>query len=156
MLTTHFVTNIDKLVADALEGLTLTNSDVLYYKKDKVILLTKAVIAKKSHNLQTHVAIISAGGAGHEPSHAAFVGEGMLTAAASGWIFCSANIVPAEFVSAVKLACEKVIGAEPLITQYDAVVGDGDCGYTLKRGRGRALVPHGFVWKHLAYRLHTC
>ena len=37
----------------------------------------------------TRVALISGGGAGHEPAHAGFVGNGMLTAAVSGNIFAS-------------------------------------------------------------------
>jgi dihydroxyacetone kinase len=40
-------------------------------------------IAKKQ------VTIIAGGGAGHEPSHAAFVGENMLTGAVSGQVFAS-------------------------------------------------------------------
>ena len=38
------------------------------------------------------VAIISGGGAGHEPAHAGFVGKGMLTAAVSGEIFASPSV----------------------------------------------------------------
>ena len=37
----------------------------------------------------THVAVISGGGAGHEPAHAGFIGQGMLTAAVSGNVFAS-------------------------------------------------------------------
>ncbi|KAJ4314050.1 dihydroxyacetone kinase Dak1 [Fusarium piperis] len=36
--------------------------------------------------------------------------------------------------SALKRALEKVIAAEPDVTRYDTVVGDGDCGIGLKRG----------------------
>ena len=35
---------------------------------------------------------------------------------------------------ALKSALEKVIAAEPEVTRYDTVVGDGDCGIGLKRG----------------------
>lgn len=35
---------------------------------------------------------------------------------------------------ALKSGLDKVITAEPDITQYDTVVGDGDCGIGLKRG----------------------
>lgn len=38
------------------------------------------------------VALISGGGAGHEPAHAGFVGEGMLTAAVSGGVFASPSV----------------------------------------------------------------
>lgn len=36
--------------------------------------------------------------------------------------------------AALKRALEKVIAAEPDVTRYDTVVGDGDCGIGLKRG----------------------
>ncbi|MCM2129756.1 dihydroxyacetone kinase subunit DhaK [Larsenimonas rhizosphaerae] len=38
------------------------------------------------------VAVLSGGGAGHEPAHAGFVGEGMLTGAVSGSIFASPSV----------------------------------------------------------------
>jgi dihydroxyacetone kinase len=38
------------------------------------------------------VSVISGGGAGHEPSHAGFVGRGLLTAAVSGEIFASPSV----------------------------------------------------------------
>ncbi len=41
---------------------------------------------------KSQVAIISGGGAGHEPAHAGFVGKGMLTAAVSGEIFASPSV----------------------------------------------------------------
>ncbi|EUM08116.1 dihydroxyacetone kinase [Enterobacter sp. BIDMC 29] len=39
-----------------------------------------------------NVAIISGGGAGHEPAHAGFVGKGMLTAAVCGDVFASPSV----------------------------------------------------------------
>lgn len=41
---------------------------------------------------RSKVAIISGGGAGHEPSHIGFVGKGMLTAAVSGEVFASPSV----------------------------------------------------------------
>jgi dihydroxyacetone kinase len=38
------------------------------------------------------VAVISGGGSGHEPAHAGFVGEGMLTAAICGDVFASPTV----------------------------------------------------------------
>jgi len=38
------------------------------------------------------VALISGGGSGHEPSHAGFVGKGLLSAAISGNVFASPNV----------------------------------------------------------------
>jgi len=41
---------------------------------------------------------------------------------------------PEVFKSALKAGLERLITAEPDVTQYDTVVGDGDCGIGLKRG----------------------
>lgn len=41
---------------------------------------------------RSRVAVLSGGGAGHEPSHAGFVGRGMLSAAISGEIFASPSV----------------------------------------------------------------
>jgi hypothetical protein len=35
--------------------------------------------------------------------------------------------------------CESVIKDEPKITEYDTIVGDGDCGYTLRDGAKKVL-----------------
>lgn len=39
----------------------------------------------------------------------------------------------------ITLACASVINAEPLITEYDTIVGDGDCGTTLRDGAKQVL-----------------
>jgi dihydroxyacetone kinase len=41
---------------------------------------------------------------------------------------------PALFIKAVQSACQALISAEPEITKYDTIAGDGDCGLTLKSG----------------------
>ena len=46
-------------------------------------------VANPSSDLK--VAILSGGGAGHEPAHASYTGDGMLTASVSGDIFASPN-----------------------------------------------------------------
>jgi dihydroxyacetone kinase len=35
--------------------------------------------------------------------------------------------------------CEALISSEPTITEYDTIVGDGDCGYTLRDGAKNVL-----------------
>ncbi|PVH83334.1 Dak phosphatase [Cadophora sp. DSE1049] len=39
----------------------------------------------------------------------------------------------------ITAGCERVIKEEPTITEYDTVVGDGDCGYTLRDGAKQVL-----------------
>ncbi|KAJ3279049.1 hypothetical protein HK104_001822 [Borealophlyctis nickersoniae] len=38
------------------------------------------------------------------------------------------------FAHALRAACTSIISSEPLLTSYDQIVGDGDCGTTLSRG----------------------
>lgn len=85
MSTKHFVSDVDKLVVDGLESLTLTNPGVSYYATDKFV-------AKIGHDGSKNVTVLSGGGAGHEPAHAGFVGDNMLSVAVSGWIFASPSV----------------------------------------------------------------
>lgn len=39
----------------------------------------------------------------------------------------------------IEAGCNAVIKAEPIITEYDTIVGDGDCGYTLRDGAQKVL-----------------
>lgn len=48
-----------------------------------------SVVYRTSHS---RVTLLSGGGSGHEPSHAGFVGKGLLDAAVCGNIFASPNV----------------------------------------------------------------
>lgn len=39
----------------------------------------------------------------------------------------------------VEMTCMKLVASEPLLTKYDTVVGDGDCGLTFERGAKHVL-----------------
>ena len=85
----HFFNRKETIVTEALDGFLATaGSGTLArldgYPEIKVVL--------RADWDKTKVAIVSGGGAGHEPSHAGFVGEGMLTAAVSGEIFASPSV----------------------------------------------------------------
>lgn len=45
----------------------------------------------------------------------------------------------ASFASVIIAGCKALIAAEPTITKYDTVAGDGDCGETLKNGAEAVL-----------------
>ncbi|OAV92706.1 hypothetical protein PTTG_09796 [Puccinia triticina 1-1 BBBD Race 1] len=72
-----------KLVIDSLEGLTYLNPQIEYDPTYQIISL-KDLSKDRCH-------LICGGGSGHEPSHAGFVGSGMLSAAVCGNIFASPN-----------------------------------------------------------------
>ena len=71
----------EDVVKECLMGLQMANSDTLEYIPEKEVIYRK--------NMDKKVAVISGGGAGHEPLHAGFVGKGMLDAAVSGNVFSS-------------------------------------------------------------------
>ena len=73
------------VVPELLEGLALANPDIALLDGENVALRADARTYAKSGR----VAVISGGGAGHEPAHAGYVGPGMLTAAVSGDVFTS-------------------------------------------------------------------
>ncbi|KAL9256167.1 putative 3,4-dihydroxy-2-butanone kinase [Drosera capensis] len=78
------------VVTEFIEGLVETYPGLQYldgFPEAKVVL--RADVASSTYD---KVAIISGGGSGHEPAHAGFVGEGMLTAAICGDIFASPQV----------------------------------------------------------------
>ena len=61
---------------------------------------TEAVVRADKASMKDKVGIISGGGSGHEPTHAGFVGEGMLSAAVCGQVFTSPT--PDQIYAAIK------------------------------------------------------
>ncbi|XP_059453257.1 putative 3,4-dihydroxy-2-butanone kinase isoform X1 [Corylus avellana] len=75
------------VVTEFIEGLVETYPGLQFldgFPEVKVVL--RADVSSSTYD---KVAIISGGGSGHEPAHAGFVGEGMLTAAICGDVFAS-------------------------------------------------------------------
>ncbi len=115
MIRNHFFNTRDTVVTDALDGLLLTSAPdrlarLASFPAIKVIL--RADWDRKG------VALISGGGAGHEPSHAGLVGKGMLTAAVSGEIFASPS------VDAVLAAIRVVTGSSGCLLIVKNYTGD--------------------------------
>ncbi|KIE00537.1 dihydroxyacetone kinase, partial [Metarhizium majus ARSEF 297] len=82
MSSKHFIDDPTQLVNSALHSLTLTNPNVALDPASKIIY-------RRPSHATPQVSIISGGGSGHEPSFAAMVGPGMLSAAVAGTIFAS-------------------------------------------------------------------
>jgi ATP-dependent dihydroxyacetone kinase len=84
----QFMNTKETLVTEALDGLIRASSGRLArldgYPHIKVVVRTDWDRSK--------VALVSGGGSGHEPSHAGFVGQGMLTAAVCGDVFASPSV----------------------------------------------------------------
>lgn len=84
----HFIGDRDRIVQQAISGILASSHGRLTrldgYPEIKVLLRAGWDGSK--------VSVISGGGSGHEPAHAGFVGEGMLTAAVCGDIFASPSV----------------------------------------------------------------
>ncbi|WP_367297872.1 dihydroxyacetone kinase subunit DhaK [Loigolactobacillus coryniformis] len=63
---------------------------------------TEALVRHDKASMENKVGVISGGGSGHEPTHAGFVGAGMLSAAVAGQVFTSPT--PDQIYAAIKAA----------------------------------------------------
>ncbi|MGG5302812.1 dihydroxyacetone kinase, DhaK subunit [Enterococcus pernyi] len=82
------------IVEETLEGIVKSYPELVHRVEDS------RVIAKNQLNEQ--VGLVSGGGSGHEPAHAGFVGDGMLSAAVLGDVFTSPT--PDQIQLAIKEA----------------------------------------------------
>lgn len=98
----------EDLVLRALRGLVATNPTL------KLIPSEKVVFRESQNSLK--VAVISGGGAGHEPLHSGFVGENLLDAAVSGHVFASPSTK--QIMAAVKATASKEAGALVVVKNY--------------------------------------
>ena len=74
---------VDDILAQSLSGFGAAHGDIV--KVD----LDPKLVARADAPVSGKVALISGGGSGHEPLHAGFVGQGMLSAACPGEVFTS-------------------------------------------------------------------
>ncbi|KAG8631113.1 hypothetical protein KVT40_000253 [Elsinoe batatas] len=81
MSSRHFINDPNHLVLSALKSVTLANPSVALDQENKIIYLRPGS--------KPQVSLVSGGGSGHEPSFAAFVGNGLLSGAVAGTIFAS-------------------------------------------------------------------
>ncbi|MER2206197.1 MAG: dihydroxyacetone kinase subunit DhaK, partial [Rhodococcus sp. (in: high G+C Gram-positive bacteria)] len=79
-----FMRSAKTFVPDALRGLIASTDDIAWNPDPGY--LTRATPLPRGR-----VALVSGGGSGHEPMHAGFIGEGMLTAVCPGLVFSSPN-----------------------------------------------------------------
>ena len=77
-----FINTAETMVAESVEGFVRAHEEFVVFGVDRKFI-------RRRHMVPGKVAIISGGGAGHEPMHIGFVGRGMLDAACVGHIFTS-------------------------------------------------------------------
>lgn len=107
----QFMNKRDDIVLEAIDGLIATSGGALArldgYPHIRVVIRAGWNKAK--------VALVSGGGSGHEPAHAGFVGEGMLTAAVCGDVFASPSV---DAVLAGILAVTGTAGCLLIVKNY--------------------------------------
>lgn len=127
----HFVNTPEALVDEAIEGL-LKGSDgteLAWLDAPEGIR-----VVLRNPLPEGEVAILSGGGSGHEPAHAGFVGDGMLTAAICGDIFASPP------VEAVLAGIRAVTGPEGCLLIVKNYTGDRlNFGLAAERARSEGL-----------------
>ncbi|MBC6438266.1 MAG: dihydroxyacetone kinase subunit DhaK [Rhodobacteraceae bacterium] len=124
----QFMNKKEDIVTEAIDGLIATSGGRLVrldgYPHIRVVM--------RSDWNKSKVAIVSGGGAGHEPAHAGFVGFGMLAAAVCGDVFASPSV---DAVLAAILAVTGTAGCLLIVKNY---TGDR-LNFGLAAERARAL-----------------
>jgi dihydroxyacetone kinase len=126
----QFINSRETLVTEAIDGALRTAGGRLArldgYPHIKVVARTDWD--------RSRVALVSGGGSGHEPSHAGFVGQGMLTAAVCGDVFASPSV---DAVLAGILAVTGKAGCLLIVKNY---TGDRlNFGLAAERARAQGL-----------------
>ena len=85
----------ENIVTEMLDGLAYVHNDLIHRVEGFDIIARNEQVAGQ-------VGLISGGGSGHEPAHAGFVGDGMLSAAIAGAVFTSPT--PDQILEAIKEA----------------------------------------------------
>ncbi|MCM2138578.1 dihydroxyacetone kinase subunit DhaK [Vagococcus fluvialis] len=102
----------EEILNQMLDGLSYAYSDLVERVPET------DVIARKDRN-EGKVGLVSGGGSGHEPSHAGFVGKGMLSAAVCGEVFTSPT--PDQVLEGIK-AADTGAGVMLIIKNYSGDV----------------------------------
>ncbi len=90
-----FINDPVNLTQELLEGFAIAHSDLVTVQSDKIVCRKKAKSASK-------VALVTLGGAGHEPALSGFVGEGMLDYSVVGDVFAAPG--PPKVLEALRMS----------------------------------------------------
>ncbi|MCX5517864.1 dihydroxyacetone kinase subunit DhaL [Kaistia defluvii] len=108
------INEIPVVVRQALEGLVALHPQLALLEGETTVVRADIEAFRQSGK----VAIVTGGGAGHEPAHAGYVGRGMLTAAVSGDVFASPS------TDAVYAAVKAVAGPAGVLVIVKNYTGD--------------------------------
>jgi triose/dihydroxyacetone kinase / FAD-AMP lyase (cyclizing) len=100
-----------RVTREMLDGMVAMNCALALLEDETVVIRSDV----EQWRARGQVALISGGGAGHEPAHAGYVGEGMLTAAVAGEVFTSPST---DAVLAAIRTCATAAGVLLIIKNY--------------------------------------
>lgn len=107
-----FMNRPEQIVAESLAGFVAAHEDLVRFGEDGKYIRRRVPAPGK-------VAVVSGGGAGHEPMHSGFVGHGMLDGACTGHIFTSPT--PDQILAAIR-GCDTGAGCLLVVKNYDGDV----------------------------------
>ncbi|TCL65200.1 dihydroxyacetone kinase subunit DhaK [Rhizobium sp. BK251] len=107
-----FMNTAESMVAESLDGFVRAHEELVVFSAERKCVRRKDLARGK-------VAVISGGGAGHEPMHVGFVGRGMLDAACTGHVFTSPT--PDQIVNAIE-ETDTGAGCLLIVKNYDGDV----------------------------------
>lgn len=116
MVTRHMKKLINEpsaVVDEMLDGMVAAHPDEVRRLPDSNVLV------RNDAPVEGKVAIVSGGGSGHEPTHAGYLGPGMLDGAAAGEVFTSPT---ADEVSEMVQSCDGGEGVLMVIKNYEGDV----------------------------------
>lgn len=105
------INDVGSVVREALEGLVALNPQLALLEGENTVVRADLEAFRQTGK----VAIVTGGGAGHEPAHAGYVGAGMLTAAVSGDVFASPST---DAVYAALKAVRNAAGVLVIVKNY--------------------------------------
>ncbi|MGB9953079.1 dihydroxyacetone kinase subunit DhaK [Haloarcula marismortui] len=107
------INDAETVVDEMLDGMVVAYPDTVRRLPDTQVLV------RDSAPVDDKVAVVSGGGSGHEPTHAGYLGEGMLDGAAAGEVFTSPT---ADELEAMVDACDSGAGVLLVIKNYEGDV----------------------------------
>ena len=121
------INSTENVVVEALQGMALAHADLIKVEYNPNF------IYRADAPVKNKTAVISGGGAGHEPMHGGFVGRGMLDAACPGAVFTSPT--PDQMLAATKKV-DSGKGTLHIVKNYTGDVMNFELAADMARGEG--------------------
>ena len=121
------INSAENVVVEALQGMAAAHADLIKVEYNPNF------IYRIDAPVKNKVAVISGGGAGHEPMHGGFVGKGMLDAACPGAVFTSPT--PDQMLAATKKV-DSGKGTLHIVKNYTGDVMNFELAADMARGEG--------------------